>query len=281
MVFPNINILNKQDFGLCQGLGQQWSAMWAHSMSLGSRAYWQITNFFWLLPPTPADETACTQQLHLRPGCCLHAVSSMYVVVACGPLTPWLRMVTIQVCTQTRASHPRYHHLKSIPHCRDNIHSSPSSWPTVYDGLLSWQTLTGTCLSYAACFPYMSLTMPFSMTCALPPAQHVVSSASMMCSHMTIPISPGCGWCASGRGCCGCKWPQRECGWCKGRRCEGCQHRLRGAWGVNAGVEGTNGATHGASVGIDGLGGAVLKPPKRIMSYKRSMWTRWATTPPI
>ena len=26
----------------------------------------------------------------------------------------------------------------------------------------------------------------------------------------------------------------------------GCQHRLRGAWGENAGAEGMNGVTHGA-----------------------------------
>ena len=35
-----------------------------------------------------ADKTACTQQPHLRPGCCLHAVSSLDIVVARGPLTP-------------------------------------------------------------------------------------------------------------------------------------------------------------------------------------------------
>ena len=28
-----------------------------------------------------------------------------------------------------------------------------------------------------------------------------------------------------------------------------------GAWGANAGAEGANGATHGVSMGIDGLGG--------------------------
>ena len=107
-------MLNKQDFGLCQVLGQHWSAMRACSASPGSRAYWQITNFFWLLPSPPADETACTQQPHLTPGCCLHTVSSSYVIVACSPLTPLLCTVTIQVCTQTRASHPRYHHLKGL-----------------------------------------------------------------------------------------------------------------------------------------------------------------------
>ena len=30
-----------------------------------------------------------------------------------------------------------------------------------------------------------------------------------------------------------------------------------GAWVVNTGIEGTNGATHGLSVGIDGLGDVV------------------------
>ena len=40
-----------------------------------------------------------------------------------------------------------------------------------------------------------------------------------------------------------------ECGWCKGCGRKGCQCRLRGAWGANAGAEGVNGATHGASVG--------------------------------
>ena len=33
--------------------------------------------------------------------------------------------------------------------------------------------------------------------------------------------------------------------------------RSEGAWVVNVGVEGTNGTTHGPSVGIDGLGGVV------------------------
>ena len=40
---------------------------------------------------TSTGETVCTQQPHLRPSCCLHAVSSSYVIVVCGPLTPWLR----------------------------------------------------------------------------------------------------------------------------------------------------------------------------------------------
>ena len=42
-----------------------------------------------------------------------------------------------------------------------------------------------------------------------------------------------------------------------GARGANTQHRLRGAWGANAGVEGTNGAICGASVGIDSPGGAV------------------------
>ena len=45
---------------------------------------------------TSADETACTRQPCLRPGCRLHAVSSSYIVVMhCirmdGHLTSWLR----------------------------------------------------------------------------------------------------------------------------------------------------------------------------------------------
>ena len=78
--------------------------------------------------------------------------------------------------------------------------------------------------------------------------------ASTTCSHMTTPISPGCRWCTSGHRWCGCEWPGHECGWCKGHRCKGCQHRLRGAWGANGGVEGTNGATRSVSMGIDGPG---------------------------
>ena len=37
---------------------------------------------------TSADETVCTRQPRLRPGCCLHTVSSLYVIVVHGPLTP-------------------------------------------------------------------------------------------------------------------------------------------------------------------------------------------------
>ena len=80
---------------------------------------------------TSANETACTWQPHLRPGCYLHAVSSLYVIVVHGPLTPWLRMVTIQVCTQTRAGHPGYRHLKSIPHSLKPIVMTHCIWWTI------------------------------------------------------------------------------------------------------------------------------------------------------
>ena len=76
-------------------------------------------NFITAPPPlttstTSADETACTRQPCLRPGCRLHAVSSSYVVVVCGPLTPWLRMAMYSPRTALHYSdqgHPRYHHL--------------------------------------------------------------------------------------------------------------------------------------------------------------------------
>ena len=88
---------------LCQVLGQHWSAMWVCSTSPGSRAFscphLKLPDH---LPPpmatsASADEAACTWQPHLRPGCCLHAVSSSDVVVVhCigmdSPLTPWLHM---------------------------------------------------------------------------------------------------------------------------------------------------------------------------------------------
>ena len=57
---------------------------------------------------TYTDETACTRQPRLRPGCHLHAVSSSYVIVVhCigmdGPLTSWLRTPSdpciIRVCS--------------------------------------------------------------------------------------------------------------------------------------------------------------------------------------
>ena len=63
---------------------------------------------------TSTDETACTQQPHLRPGYHLHAVSSSYVVVVCGPLTPWLHTAMYSPRTALHYSdqgHPRYCHF--------------------------------------------------------------------------------------------------------------------------------------------------------------------------
>ena len=185
-----------------------------------------------------ADQTVCTQQPCLRPGCRLHAVSSSYVVVACGPLTPLATYgpLTSWLCTAmySRSSRTPPHY----PSDQDGAHPRYC----YLDGLLNMNRKENVTVNDRG-----------SERGRSPPAQHV-SLASTTCSHMTIPFSPGCRWCASGHGRCGCKWQGRECGWCKGRRCEGCQHRLRGAWGANAGVEGTNGTTRSASVGIDGPG---------------------------
>ena len=63
---------------------------------------------------TSAGETVCTRQPRLRPGCHLHAVSSSYVIVVCGPLTPWLRMAMYSPRTALYYSdqgHPGYCHL--------------------------------------------------------------------------------------------------------------------------------------------------------------------------
>ena len=75
-----------------------------------------LTNYknFLTASPPPADETACTRQPRLRPGCRLHAVSSSYVVVVCGPLTPWLHTAMYSPRTALHYSdqgHPRYRHL--------------------------------------------------------------------------------------------------------------------------------------------------------------------------
>ena len=59
----------------------------------------KITFAFALTTSTTADETACTREPRLRPGCCLHAVSSSYVIVACGPLTPWLCTAMYSPCS--------------------------------------------------------------------------------------------------------------------------------------------------------------------------------------
>ena len=52
---------------------------------------------------TSADETACTRQPRLRPGCRLHAVSSSYVIVVRGPLTRWMddRTATLRLYPKT------------------------------------------------------------------------------------------------------------------------------------------------------------------------------------
>ena len=90
---------------LCQLLGQHWSATRAHSASLGHAD--KLQNFS-NRSTTSADETACTQQPCLRPGCHLHTVSSSYVVVMhCigmdGPLTSWLHTPSdpciVRVCS--------------------------------------------------------------------------------------------------------------------------------------------------------------------------------------
>ena len=50
--------------------------------------YAQMQNFLTTSTTSAStDKTACTQQPYLRPGCHLHAVSSLDVI-ACGPLTP-------------------------------------------------------------------------------------------------------------------------------------------------------------------------------------------------
>ena len=73
---------------LCQVLGQHWSATQAHSASPATRAcscpHLKLSDCF---PPpmaasASADEAACTRQPRLRPGCHLHTVSSLDVVVA-------------------------------------------------------------------------------------------------------------------------------------------------------------------------------------------------------
>ena len=151
--------------------------MRARSASPGSRAYWQITNFFWLLPPPPADETACTWQPHLRPGCCLHAVSSLYAIIVRGPLTPWLHTVTIQVCTQTRASHlgtiisNLFHavtftwaHHRDLLYTMDCCHDKP--WqPHVWAMLLAFTTCPWPCCSpwHVHCHPHNTCCLPFSL----------------------------------------------------------------------------------------------------------------------
>ena len=111
---------------LCQVLGQHWSAMRVRSVSPGSHPHQKLPHHF--PPPTAAsasgDEAACTHQPCLRPGCCLHAVSSLDVVVAhCIAtdclLTSWLHTSCHwhfpTIC-------PNVHYLS--PHAPQHIRSS-------------------------------------------------------------------------------------------------------------------------------------------------------------
>ena len=107
---PPINILNK-DCGVSGrfyiSLCHNWSATRARSASPGSRACWQIAKFFWPLPPPPTDETACTRQPCLRPGCCLHAISFSDVVLT--PLATYGHYIGLYSSDQGRL-----HHLKGL-----------------------------------------------------------------------------------------------------------------------------------------------------------------------
>ena len=92
--------------------------------------------------PPPADETACTRQPCLRPGCCLHAVSSLYVIVVCGPLTLWLHTAMYSPRTALHYSdqcHPGYHHLMhpTQPHRPLIIHIILHAYPTPHQ-VWSW-----------------------------------------------------------------------------------------------------------------------------------------------
>ena len=74
-------------------LCQTWSGMRPRSMSCQGLGYadklCQMQNFLTASTTSAStDETACTRQPRLRPGCHLHAVSSLDVVVTHSPLTP-------------------------------------------------------------------------------------------------------------------------------------------------------------------------------------------------
>ena len=60
-------------------------------------------NFLTASTTASADETACTRQPRLRPGCRLYAVSSLDIVVARGPLTP---LATYSCLSQTPLHYP-------------------------------------------------------------------------------------------------------------------------------------------------------------------------------
>ena len=64
---------------------------------------WQIIKIFWLLPLSPTDETACTWQSHLRPGCRLHAISFLDVVLT--PLATYGHYSGLYSSDQGRLNH--------------------------------------------------------------------------------------------------------------------------------------------------------------------------------
>ena len=83
------------DVGGCfyVSLCQTWSATQARSTSRQGLGYadklCQTQNFLTAsTTSTSTDETACTRQPRLRPGCRLHAVFSLDIIVMHGPLTP-------------------------------------------------------------------------------------------------------------------------------------------------------------------------------------------------
>ena len=72
-----------------------------------------------------ADETACTWQPCLRPGCCLNTISSSGVVTR-SPLTP-LAMYSHIFRFRPGWAHPRHHHLKGS-----------WSWPPLWTLYCPW-----------------------------------------------------------------------------------------------------------------------------------------------
>ena len=119
---------------------------------------------------TYADETACTRQPHLRPGCRLHAVSSSYVIVMhCigmdGPLTSWLHTPSdpciIQVCSVVIVVPAAAHVLPRLA-CVDPV-------------IVVW-FLMGCMLHLRICFRSKGICLTMS------PGGRVTSSAALPCS---------------------------------------------------------------------------------------------------
>ena len=105
-------------------------------MSPGSRAcshpHLKLPDCF---PPsmaasTSVDEAVCTWQPCLRPGYHLHAVSSLYVVVACGPLT----LLAMYSHNSSDRGHPGYPHLKGL-----------WSWPPPWTPYHPWAVMGSLC----------------------------------------------------------------------------------------------------------------------------------------